>query len=86
MTDVKERPVGEVPMHLRDASYRGAAKLGHGAGYDYPHDHPTGWVAQEYRPAEVAGRTYYEPSPHGFEEEIARRMAALKALDNPEAR
>jgi putative ATPase len=76
--DVRERPAGEVPIHLRDASYRGAAKLGHGAGYDYPHDHAAGWVPQEYRPAEVAGRTYYEPSSHGFEEEIARRMADLQ--------
>ena len=36
---------------------------------------PWGWVPQAHRPPEVAGRTYYEPSPHGFEEEIARRMA-----------
>jgi putative ATPase len=79
--DVRERPAGEVPVHLRDAHYRGAATLGHGEGYDYPHDHPDGWVAQQYRPADVAGRTYYEPSPHGFEEEIARRMAAHRESD-----
>jgi len=81
MADVRDRPAGEVPIHLRDASYRGAAKLGHGAGYDYPHDHPSGWVKQEYSPPEVAGRTYYQPSTHGFEEEIARRMAALRHDD-----
>jgi putative ATPase len=74
--DVAERPAGEVPMHLRDAHYRGAASLGHGKGYDYPHDRPEGWVAQEYRPPEVAGRTYYEPSPHGHEQEIGERMEA----------
>jgi putative ATPase len=62
-------------MHLRDAHYQGAAKLGHGAGYDYPHDDPSGWVPQEYRPPEVAGRVYYRPSGHGFEQEIATRMA-----------
>ena len=62
-------------MHLRDAHYQGAAKLGHGKGYDYPHDHPEGWVPQQYRPAEVAGRRYYDPSTHGFEKEIADRMA-----------
>jgi putative ATPase len=72
--DVRERPAGEVPAHLRDAHYQGAAGLGHGKGYEYPHDDPRGWVDQEHRPPEVAGRTYYEPSPHGFEEEIARRM------------
>ncbi len=74
--DVAQRPAGEVPAHLRDAHYRGAATLGHGVGYDYPHDHPGGWVAQEHRPEEVAGRVYYEPSGAGHEEEVARRMTA----------
>jgi replication-associated recombination protein RarA len=31
-------------------------------------------VPQEYRPPEVAGRVYYEPSGHGFEPEVAERM------------
>ncbi|MGH3905130.1 MAG: replication-associated recombination protein A, partial [Pseudonocardiaceae bacterium] len=47
--DVRERPASAVPKHLRDASYWGARRLGHGAGYDYPHDDPRGWVPQEYR-------------------------------------
>jgi len=74
MDDVANRPAGPVPAPLRDAHYRGASTIGHGTGYEYPHDDPRGWVAQEYRPPEVAGRTYYEPSPHGHEEEIGRRM------------
>jgi len=72
--DVKDRPAGEVPMHLRSASYYGAEKLGHGTGYEYPHHDPRGWVPQEHRPPEVAGRVYYQPSDHGFEREIAERM------------
>jgi putative ATPase len=59
-TDVREQPAGRVPAHLRDAHYPGAARLGHGEGYRYPHDEPGGWVDQEYRPPEVAGRRYYE--------------------------
>ena len=43
-------------------------------GYQYPHDDPRGWVPQEHRPPEVAGRTYYEPSVHGEEREILTRM------------
>ncbi len=74
--DVKDKPAGEVPMHLRSAGYYGARKLGHGIGYEYPHDDPRGWVPQEHRPPEVAGRVYYEPSDHGFEREIAERMQA----------
>ncbi|MCA1692389.1 MAG: replication-associated recombination protein A [Actinobacteria bacterium] len=72
--DVRERPAGVVPVHLRDASYYGARKIGHGAGYDYPHDDPRGWVPQEYRPPELAGRVYYEPSDHGFERKVGERM------------
>ncbi len=67
MRDVQELAAGEVPMHLRDAHYRGASSLGHGEGYDYPHDHPDGWIAQEYRPAEVAERRYYRPTDRGYE-------------------
>jgi putative ATPase len=77
--DVQNLPAGEVPVHLRDSHYQSAARIGHGKGYDYPHDDPRGWLAQEYRPPEVADRTYYEPSSHGFEREIAHRMRELKA-------
>jgi len=72
--DVQHGPSVEVPAHLRDAHYQGAQKLGHGAGYDYPHDHPEGWVPQQHLPDEVADRIYYEPSDHGFEQEIRTRM------------
>jgi putative ATPase len=80
-SDVRERPSSGVPMHLRDAHYQAASKLGHGKGYDYPHDHPEGWVAQEYRPPEVADRRYYEPSEHGQEKEIADRMRSSRSED-----
>ncbi len=56
-----------VPTHLRDASYPGAKRLGHGEGYRYPHDHPGHRVEQEYRPVRFAGRRYYEPSGEGEE-------------------
>ena len=59
--DVRDRPSGRVPAHLRDAHYPGAQRLGHGKGYLYPHDEPGGWVEQEYRPPEVAGRRYFDP-------------------------
>ena len=72
--DVRERAAGEVPSHLRDAHYRGARTLGHGEGYEYPHDDPSGWVSQQHRPAELEGRVYYEPSSHGAEEKVRQRM------------
>jgi putative ATPase len=58
-----------VPLHLRDAHYPGAKRLGHGKGYRYPHDFPDARVEQEYRPATFAGTRYYEPSGHGEETE-----------------
>ena len=79
--DARSSGAGEVPMHLRDAHYRGAAQLGHGTGYDYPHDHPEGWVDQHHRPDEVEGNVYYDPSPHGYEREVADRMADRPRAD-----
>ncbi len=73
--DVRNGKLGEVPAHLRDAHYAGAGSLGHGAGYEYPHDDPRGWVPQQYLPASLAGERYYEPSPHGYEHRIGERMA-----------
>ncbi len=71
-TDARAAGVGEVPTHLRDAHYRGAKSLGHGKGYRYPHDDPSGFVAQQYRPDEVAANVYYEPSRHGAEAKLVR--------------
>jgi putative ATPase len=67
MADVRDGPRTDVPVHLRDRHYPGAQALGHGEGYRYPHDDPRGWVEQAYRPPEVAGHVYYEPSGHGAE-------------------
>lgn len=76
---VREGPGGRVPAPLRDAHYRGAEGLGHGKGYRYPHDDPAGWVDQQHLPDELVGRRFYEPSPHGHESEIARRLAARRS-------
>jgi putative ATPase len=64
-----------VPAHLRDSHYKGAASLGHGTGYQYPHDHEGAYVPLAYLPE---GRTYYEPGDQGAELRIAQRLAAWK--------
>lgn len=71
--DVKDKPAGAVPAHLRDSHYRSAEKIGHGKGYVYPHDKPGGWAEQQYKPDEVAESTYYEPSDNGAEADIRTR-------------
>ncbi len=83
--DVRNGIGGEVPVHLRDAHYRSARSLGHGAGYEYPHDDPRGWVPQCYLPDDAADAVYYEPSGHGFEQEIGTRMERLAQPTDPEA-
>lgn len=59
-----------VPVYLRDTSYRGAKKLGHGKGYKYPHNYPGHWVQQDYMPQSLKGKRYYEPSGMGAEAKI----------------
>ena len=73
MKDVRENRTLPVPIHLRDASYKGAKKLGHGAGYKYAHDFPGGVAPQDYLGVE---KTYYEPTDHGYEAEIKKRLEA----------
>ncbi|NUT39075.1 MAG: replication-associated recombination protein A [Thermoactinospora sp.] len=79
-SDVRKGLIGQVPGHLRDAHYPGAAKLGHGEGYKYPHDFDHGLVRQEYAPAELLDRRYYEPTTHGAEKPIAERWARIRAF------
>lgn len=78
LDDVNRGRIGTVPAHLRDAHYPGAAGLGHGAGYVYPHDTPGGVAVQRYLPEELGDRDYYRPSDHGAE---ARWSDVLERLD-----
>jgi putative ATPase len=80
IADVRAGLGGPVPAHLRDASYRGAARLGHGAGYRYAHDDPRGVITQQYSPDDVADREYYRPTEHGAEADLGLRLARLRAV------
>lgn len=76
MDDVKTGRLVSVPVHLRDRHYSGAAKLGHGDGYQYPHDAGDGWVDQDYLGVD---REYYMPVERGFESKLKQRLAEFKA-------
>jgi putative ATPase len=83
--DVKAGLAGPVPAHLRDAHYRGADRIGHGRGYEYPHDYEGGIVGQAYAPDDIAGRRYYQPTQHGAEARYAERAERIRAaLGQPE--
>ena len=81
--DIQRGVNSEVPAHLRDGHYEGAKEFGHGVGYVYPHDDPSGWVDQQYLPDPSPGSPerkgdYYEPTNHGTEQAIAERMNSVK--------
>src|SRR5699024_4934686 len=59
IADVRNGRIGRVPVHLRDAHYPGAKRLGHGKGYVYPHDSELGVSRQQYLPDELLDRQYY---------------------------
>ncbi len=70
LENVKNGRIGEVPAHLRDSNYPGAAGFGHGKGYRYPHDYPGHYVRQQYLPEELEGAKYYVPTDQGSEKNI----------------
>ncbi len=88
MADAETCPDEPVPVHLRDTAYSGAAKLGAGTGYKYPHDYPGHWVYQEYMPPSLMGRRYYRPSDQGQEAKIQenhiRREKLRREVYGPE--
>jgi len=69
----------EVPNHLRDAS-RDAESFGHGEGYIYPHAYRDHWAAQQYLPTALRGRTFYIPSPIGYEGKIRDEVLRKREL------
>ena len=76
LAEVRSKNCGTVPMHLRDAHYKGASKLGHGLDYKYAHDYPYHFVHQQYFPDKMKERVYYHPTENGRE---ARMKEYLKA-------
>lgn len=74
--DVREQAIVPVPIHLRDSHYRGAKALGHGEGYQYAHDAESGIAPQDHLGVD---RVYYQPVDRGFEAELGRRLAGIRA-------
>ncbi|OIH98840.1 AAA family ATPase [Curtobacterium sp. MCBA15_009] len=80
MADVKAGRMGTVPMHLRDAHYAGAKRLGHGKGYVYSHDAEHGVAEQQYLPDALEGTEYYTPTTNGYEREVGPRLERLRKI------
>ena len=80
IADVRAGGFGRVPVHLRDAHYPGAKRLGHGKGYIYPHDLEVGVASQQYLPDSLRGRRYYSPSGRGMERDISIRLDKIRRI------
>lgn len=79
MADVQNLENQIVPAHLRDSSHPGASRLGDGVGYLYPHDYPEGMVKQDYLPANLLGKYYYQPTGRGYEKEIEAYLERVRS-------
>jgi putative ATPase len=73
LNELEQQGVTEVPNHLKDSN-RDAEGLGHGQGYQYPHEFPEHWIAQQYLPATLKGKHWYEPGELGYEKQIKERL------------
>lgn len=70
MDYVGSHPEHRIPTHLQDAHYKGAAKLGHGEGYQYAHAFPNHYVEQQYLPDEAKEQRFYHLSDNGYEKDL----------------
>lgn len=80
LDDVRAGLQPAVPRPLRSSNYAGAKSRGNGIGYVYPHDDAKAVVQQEYVPAKISKRRYYQPKDVGYERELSDRWARLRAI------
>lgn len=74
LADLAKGNYGEIPNHLRDSHYQGAAKLGRGVDYKYPHDYLHDWVKQDYLPSKLKQKHYYQPKDNGRYEQALKEQ------------
>ncbi|MDD7593678.1 MAG: replication-associated recombination protein A [Peptoniphilaceae bacterium] len=81
---VRSHPPADIPAYLKDAHYSGAAALGRGIGYRYPHDAPTGYVLQKYLPDEIMDVCFYRPKTLGREAKLKEYLDGLRTSASDE--
>ena len=78
MSAVQNTTISRIPVHLMDAHYKGAAKLGHGDGYKYAHDYENHYVNQQYLPDELVNEVFYNPGDLGYEVKVKEHFKKIK--------
>ncbi|MYL56114.1 AAA family ATPase [Virgibacillus halodenitrificans] len=74
LTDIRNGKSGEIPQHLKDSHYSGAASLGRGNEYKYPHNFENNWVNQQYLPDSIKNKHYYQPKNTGKFEQAMKQV------------
>ncbi|CEO05769.1 replication-associated recombination protein A [Paraclostridium sordellii] len=80
LADLDTIETGDIPNHLKDAHYSGAADLGRGVDYKYPHDYPNHYIDQQYLPDPIKDRKYYNPGNNKNEKSFENYWDILKNL------
>jgi putative ATPase len=75
---IEQEGITSVPRHLQDSN-RDAVALGHGKGYQYPHETPEHFLPQQYLPRPLLGTYFYQPSRQGYEDQAAERLQRWRA-------
>lgn len=78
MEMIKNNETPPVPVHLKDAHYKGAAALGHGLGYKYAHDYKNHYVKQQYLPDGLENEVFYEPTDNGYESQVIKHLKKIR--------
>lgn len=80
--DIHDKDIGEVPLHLRDAHYKGASELGRGIEYLYAHDYAHHYVSQQYLPDPLKNTTYYYLTDQGYEKQMLTSLKDRKVISH----
>ncbi len=78
LADIERGNCGEIPLHLKDSHYKGAAEMGRGVEYKYPHTYPNHYVEQQYLPDNIKNKKYYVPAQNKFEQNSVEYWNKIK--------
>ena len=82
--DIDKGNYGPIPRNLQNKHYDGDDVKNKGQFYIYPHDYPDHYVEQQYKPYELNGKEFYNPTGNGYELKIRDHMKRLKNRDKGE--
>lgn len=78
LEDLENMTIDDIPMHLKDAHYGGAGKMGRGVEYKYPHTYENHYVKQQYLPNNIKNKVYYEYGDNKMEKTTKEYWSRVK--------